>query len=113
MNSVSLIGALTKDPELTGQGESPICRLRLVERHGHPEQPLYINVSVFGAQAESCKDYLVKGRLVAVSGRLRFREWERVDKSRRSEYSIAAERVDFLSRPAGAEAGEPEPAIAG
>jgi single-strand DNA-binding protein len=112
MNSVSMVGALTKDPELKRGGESPLCRLRLVEANGHPEHPLYINVSVFGAQAESCHRHLAKGRQVAVVGKLRFREWERVDRSRRSEYSIAADRVDFLPRHSSAPEGAREPAPA-
>jgi single-strand DNA-binding protein len=112
MNSVSLVGALTKDPELKHGGESPLCRLRLVEANGNPEQPLYINVSVFGAQAESCARYLAKGRQLAVAGRLCFREWERVDRSRRSEYSIAADRVDFLPAPRASTTVAPEPAAA-
>ena len=40
---------------------------------------------------------------MAVVGRLRFREWKRVDLSRRSEHWIAADRVDFLSAPAARE----------
>jgi single-strand DNA-binding protein len=99
MNSFSLTGALTKDPDLKGSGESRVCRLRLVVAGGHPDHPLYINVSVFGAQAGSCHQHLHKGRQVAVVGRLRFREWQRVDLSKRSEYWIAADRVDFLGRP--------------
>jgi single-strand DNA-binding protein len=113
MNSFSLVGALTKDPFCKGEGESRVCRLRLVEANGHPDHPLYINVSVFGPQADSCQEHLTKGRQVAVTGRLRFREWQRVDLSRRSEYWIAADRVDFLARPpAAAPAGDPTPAPA-
>jgi single-strand DNA-binding protein len=113
MNSFSLVGALTKDPDLKGSGESRVCRLRLVEAGGHPDHPLYINVSVFGTQAESCHEHLHRGRQVAVVGRLRFREWQRVDLSRRSEYWIAADRVDFLARPTvSAEPAEASPAPA-
>jgi single-strand DNA-binding protein len=112
MNSVSLAGALTKDPELKGSPESPVCRLRLVEANGHPDHPLYINVSVFGARASECAEQLVKGRRVTVVGKLRFREWERVDRSHRSEYWVAADRVDFLpaGRPAALEKEAAAPA---
>jgi single-strand DNA-binding protein len=108
VNSFSLVGALTKDPVLKGEGDARVCRLRLAEANGHPDHPLYINVSVFGPQAESCDAHLKKGRQVAVTGRLRFREWQRVDLTRRSEYWIVADRVDFLGRPAApVEATEP------
>jgi single-strand DNA-binding protein len=113
MNSLSLVGALTKDPDMKGSGESRVCRLRLVETHAHRDQPLYINVSVFGVQADRCHEHLQKGRQVAVVGRLRFREWQRVDLTKRSEYWIAADRVDFLARPAAVvPAIEPTPAPA-
>lgn len=99
MNSLTLVGALTKGPETKGSAESPVCRLRLVEANAHPDHPLYINVSVFGAQAEACARHLAKGSRVAVVGRLCFRQWERVDRSTRSEYWLTADRVDFLSAP--------------
>lgn len=104
MNALTLVGALTEDPELKGTEDSRVCRLRLVEVNGHPEHPLYINVSVFGARGRACADHLAKGRQVAVVGRLCFREWRRVDTSRRSEHWILADRVDFLGRPTTAPA---------
>ena len=66
------------------------------------DSPLYINVAAFGRQAETCERYLSKGRQVAVAGQLRFREWETDGGGKRSEHSIAADRVDFL---AGGQAG--------
>jgi single-strand DNA-binding protein len=109
MNSLTLVGALTKDPEPKGEGDSRVCRLRLVESNGHPDHPLYVNVSVFGPQGEACAEHLAKGRQVAVVGRLRFREWRRVDGSKRSEHWIAADRVDFLGRPGIAETVAADP----
>jgi single-strand DNA-binding protein len=108
MNSITLLGALTKNPELVGGEESPVCRLRLVEANAHPDHPLYINVSVFGAQAKACAEHLAKGRRVAVVGKLRFREWQRVDRSRRSEHWVAADRVDFLPASTPASPAEPD-----
>jgi single stranded DNA-binding protein len=99
MNSFTLIGNLTRDPEPKGREAEPICRLRLAEARSHPDHPLYINVSVFGAQAPVCLERLRKGDAVAVVGRLRFREWKRVDLSPRSEHWVAADQVDFLSPP--------------
>jgi single stranded DNA-binding protein len=100
MNSLTLVGVLTKDPKPAGEEGRRICRMRLAEANAHPEHPLYINASVFGEQAEICLARLRKGARVAVTGRLRFREWQRVDLSHRSEHWIAADRVDFLSAPA-------------
>jgi single-strand DNA-binding protein len=100
MNSLTLVGVLTKDPKPAGEEGRRICRMRLAEANAHPEHPLYINASVYGAEAETCLTRLRKGARVAVTGRLRFREWQRVDLSHRSEHWIAADRVDFLSAPA-------------
>lgn len=95
MNTVTMTGTLTKDPELREGGEKKVCAMRLAEMNGG-DSSLFINVSAFGAQAESCERYLAKGRHVAVSGRLRLRQWKGEDGQKRSEYSIAAHRVDFL-----------------
>ena len=96
MNTVTLIGTLTRDPEMRNGGEVKVCAMRLAESNGSKDSPLYINVAAFGRQAETCNQYLGKGRQVAVVGRLRFREWEGPDGAKRSEHSIAADRVDFL-----------------
>jgi single-strand DNA-binding protein len=112
MNTVTLIGNLTKDPEMRGNGETKVCRMRLADSNGAKDDPVYIDVAAFGRQAETCQRYLRKGRAVAVSGRLRFREWEAEGGGKRSAHSIAADRVDFLSggrreNPEGA--AEPQP----
>ena len=97
MNTVTLIGNLTKDPELKEHDDTKICELRLAESNGHEGSPLYINVAVFGRQAKTCDEYLAKGRQVAVTGRLRFREWQAKEGGgKRSEHTIAADRVHFL-----------------
>jgi single-strand DNA-binding protein len=98
MNSVTLIGNLTRDPEMKENGDTKICQLRLAESNGSKskEGPVFIDVAAFGRQAETCGQYLSKGRQVAVSGRLRFREWDAKDGSKRSEHSVVADRVQFL-----------------
>jgi single-strand DNA-binding protein len=113
MNSITLVGNLTKEPLPRGEGANAACRLRLAEAKAHPDHPLYIDVTVFGPQAGVCAERLRKGSKIAVVGRLRFREWKRVDLSRRSEHWIVAERVDFLSSPAPTlDPGASPPALA-
>jgi single-strand DNA-binding protein len=109
MNSLTLVGVLTKDPRQVGGGERRGARMRLAEANAHPDHPLYIDASIFGPQAEACLEHLRKGSRVAVVGRLRFREWKRVDLSPRSEHWIAADRVDFLSAPQS-DSGSPDAA---
>jgi single-strand DNA-binding protein len=113
MNVVVLTGNLTKDPELRGEDESRVCQMRLAVNGAGKDAPLYIDVAAFGRQGESCAQYLARGRAVAVSGRLRFREWKGRDGAKHAEHSLIAERVDFLdSAPRTSEADHPAPASA-
>jgi single-strand DNA-binding protein len=114
MNNVSLIGRLTRDPELKeiGGGRS-VCELRVaVDNPGRGDErgePTYFDVSTFGAQAEACAAHLAKGRQVAVSGRLVFREWTARDGQKRSAHSVRG-RIEFLGSRSNVEGvGQPEP----
>ena len=104
INRVVLVGNLTKDPELrqTGGG-TPVCSLRIAvntrrrdETGQWGDKPNYFSISVFGNQAESCSQYLSKGRPVAIDGRLEWREWQAQDGSKRESVEIVADSVQFL-----------------
>jgi single-strand DNA-binding protein len=105
INRVVLTGNLTADPELrsTPAGTS-FARLRLtvntrrrnISTGTWEEKPNYFDVTVWGAQAENCKNYLSKGRPVAVDGRLEWREYEAKDGGRRQAVEIISESVQFL-----------------
>ncbi|MDI6874464.1 single-stranded DNA-binding protein [Candidatus Solincola sp.] len=104
LNSVVLIGNLTRDPELryTPSG-IPVCTLRLAVSRNFPNQQGeveadFFNVIVWRNQAEKCAEYLTKGRQVAVTGRLQSRSWEGADGQKRSTIEIVADRVVFLGR---------------
>jgi single-strand DNA-binding protein len=101
MNNVNLIGHLTKDPEVKATRSGAVCQLRLAVdnsgRNGEKGQPTYVAVATFGKHAEVCGAHLAKGRLVGVSGRLVFREWEGKDGSKRSAHSVRGS-VQFLDR---------------
>jgi len=97
MNAVTITGRLTKNPELTERSGTTVCDLRIAENGGRDDSdPLYIDVAVFARQAEVCADHLVKGRLVGITGRIRYSEWEAEDGSKRSRHSVVAQRVEFL-----------------
>lgn len=120
MNQVNLIGRLTKDPELRKLGDSDrdVCELRIAvdngkSRNGEDRDATFIDVAAFDAPARACAEHLAKGRQVAVSGRLVYREWEAEDGSRRSKHSVIG-RVEFLGSANGQSAnGKPEPAAVG
>ena len=111
-NRVVLVGNLTRDPEYKqlASGQS-VCRLGLAtnrqfknRQSGQMVQEVcYIDIDVWGAQAESCHQYLQKGRAVLIEGRLKFDTWEDPSGQNRSKHSVVADRVVFLSSAADAE----------
>lgn len=106
LNKVFLIGNLTRDPELryTPNGTAVVnFGMAINRRFTSPvgekkEETCFVRVVVFGKQAESCNQYLTKGRLVFVEGRLHYRSWE-VEGEKRSILDVIAERVQFLGVP--------------
>ncbi len=105
INRVVLVGNLTRDPELrhTTSGTA-VCNLRIAVNSRRKDgasgewidKPNYFDVAVFGNQAESCSQYLSKGRPVAIDGRLDWQEWEAQDGTKRQKVEIIAESVQFL-----------------
>jgi single-strand DNA-binding protein len=100
MNSVNLIGRLTADPDLrTAKNDTTVGSLRLAiqrpRKDGEDQGAEFVDVTVFGRQAEICKQYLAKGRKIGVEGRLRHREWEG-ENGRRQKLEVIAESIEFL-----------------
>jgi single-strand DNA-binding protein len=124
VNRVVVVGRLTHDPELRALASgSSVCSLRLAcngsrrtADGSYEERPNYFDVSVFGALGENVDRHMERGRLVAIDGRLEWREWDG-EHGRRQAVSIVADRVMFLDRPAGdgeeEGAGDPELASVG
>lgn len=100
MNSVNLVGRLTRDPELTHTANgTAVCRLGLaVPRRDRDAEPVYVEVKAFDGQAQASADHLERGRLVAISGRVETDKWEAADGARRSMTYVVARRVEFLDR---------------
>lgn len=116
MNTIQLIGRLTKDPELrTTQSGMATTTLRLAvprrKRNGEDQAPVYVDVVSFDKQAEAVAEYLAKGRRVAVTGRLEYREWQGQDGSPHSKHEVIADQVEFMdpkeSKPTTNGAAEP------
>ncbi len=115
-NKVFLIGNLTRDPELRyTPGGVAVVNLRLAvnrkfrDKSGElKEETCFVTVTAWDKQAETCNQYLQKGRPVFVEGRLQSRSWETPDKQKRSTIDVRAERIQFL----GAPKGEAEPVAA-
>lgn len=116
-NRIIMIGNLTRDPEhrqlASGQA---VCKLGLAtnrqfknrQTNAMVQEVCFVDVEVWGSQADSCRDYLQKGRPVLIEGRLKFDTWEdAAGGGQRSKHSIVADRVIFLGGPgAEVESGE-------
>lgn len=101
LNRVTVTGNLTRDPELRTLGNGdPVCSMRVAvssrRRNGEQWEDYanFFNVTVFGRQAQTCVDYLGKGREVTVDGRLSWREYEK-DGVRREVVEVIANDVFF------------------
>jgi single-strand DNA-binding protein len=113
INRVVLVGNLTRDPELRHTpGGTPVCSLRVAvndrkrdESGNWVDAPNYFSVSVFGNQAENCAQYLSKGRPVGIDGKLRWREWQAQDGSKREAVEVVADSVQFLGGRGDGEGG--------
>lgn len=103
LNRIILIGRLTKDPELryTPNGKAVASFTLAVDRpfknQAGEREADFINIVVWGAQAENCANYLSKGKLAAVDGRLQIRTYDGQDGQRRWVTEVVADSVRFLS----------------
>lgn len=110
-NKVILMGNLTKDPEVryTPSGTAVASFGLAVNRRYKQgdetkEEVCFIDIVVFGKQAETSGQYLSKGQGVIVDGRLQQRRWDAEDGQKRSKHEVVAQSIQFLpKRPGGTE----------
>lgn len=102
MNSVHIIGRLTKDPQISyiSDKQTAVSRFSVAisrgkDKDGNDNGADFPNIVVFGRQAENCERYLRKGKLVGIEGRLQTGSYE---KDGRKVYTtdIIANRIEFL-----------------
>jgi single-strand DNA-binding protein len=101
---VTLVGRLTRDPELRAlPSGTSVLNLGLAVNGRQKDQsgnwidkPNFFDVKVFGAQAEMLANHLAKGRRIGVDGRLDWSSWEAQDGGKRSKVEVVAQSVQFL-----------------
>lgn len=110
MNNVILTGRLTRDPELRyleGSGTAVGTFTLAVDKNLSKEKKAefeaankptadFIRIKVWGKQAENCANYLAKGRLVAVEGRIDTGSYDKEDGSKVYTTEVVARNVEFL-----------------
>ncbi len=111
-NRVIIMGNLTRDPDYkqlpSGQA---LCRLGLASNRQFKnkqtgamiQEVCFVDVDVWGPQADSCNQYLQKGKNVLVEGRLKFDSWIDNNGQKRNKHIIVADRVTFVSTSASTE----------
>ncbi len=109
LNKVILVGRLGQDPKLSyTQSGQALAKLRLATDESYKDksgqwvdQAEWHNVTVWGQQAEYVNNYLAKGALVLVEGRLQTRKWQDKDGQDRYSTDVVASRVQGLERRQG------------
>jgi single-strand DNA-binding protein len=112
LNHIFMVGNLTRDPEVrytpsgSAVGELRLASTRVYLVEGQKkEETCFIDVVVWGKQAEVCREYLSKGSPILVEGILQFDQWKSESGENRSKHRIRADRVQFLGRPRGGGGG--------
>ncbi len=104
-NKVIMMGNLTKDPEIryTPSGTAVAnfglaVNNRFKQGDEFKEEVCFVDIVVFGKQAENTGQYLSRGQGVLIEGRLQQRRWETEDGQKRSKHEIIAQMVRFLPK---------------
>jgi len=112
-NKVILLGNLTRDPEVryTPNGSAVASFAIAVNRkykqgEETKEEVSYIDIVVFGKQAESCGQYINKGDSVLIDGRLQQRRWETEDGQKRNKVEVVAQSVNFMPKRSSSSSGQ-------
>jgi single-strand DNA-binding protein len=118
-NKIILMGNLTRDPEIRyAPSGTPVANFGLAVnrkyRQGEDlkEEVCFVDIVVFGKQAETCGQYLSKGNGALVEGRLQMRKFETKDGQKVTKHEVVAENIRFLSKrqDQGGESHTKEPA---
>jgi len=113
LNKVMLIGNLTRDPEVryTPKGTAvadiglAINRYFQNDNGERQEETTFVDVTLWGKQAELAQQYLGKGRPVYIEGRLQLDSWQDKDGQKRNKLKIVCENMQFLGSRDGGGAG--------
>jgi len=117
LNSVNLIGNVTRDTELREIGSTVVCDVGLavnerVKRGDEwVEEPVFMNVTCWGRTAEIANEYLHRGSQVAFTGRLKLDQWETNEGDKRSMLKVVANQLILLGKGGGG-GGDSRPAPA-
>jgi single-strand DNA-binding protein len=101
-NHVILLGNVTRDIEVKYlQSGTAVCDMgmaineRVKRGDDYVDEPVFVDVTLFGKQAEVAGEYLAKGAPVLIAGRLKYEQWEK-DGQKRSKLKVVADKLQML-----------------
>lgn len=105
INSVTVVGNLTREPELRMAGTTPVLQMGIAVNDRKKDNatgqwedvPNFFDVVVWGTRGESLSRFLQKGSKVAIKGRLHWNQWQNADGEKRSKVEIVAEDVELMN----------------
>lgn len=109
MNKVLLIGRLVKDPDLRfipDKGTPVVTATLAIDKYNRQAQRReadFINVVIWGKQAEATANYMSKGSQMAISGRIQTRSYDAKDGSKKYVTEVVADEVQFLGKGTGSQ----------
>lgn len=101
MNSITIHGRLTKDPEITiiSTG-SKVCKISVaVNRRFKPEETDFFDCTAWNKTADFIEQYFRKGREILVRGQMQSRVWEDSNGNKRKAWEINIDEIDFCGKP--------------
>ena len=113
LNHITVMGRLTRDPELRQVGDIPVCSFSIAcerdyKNHGETETD-FLDVVAWRNTATFVSSYFTKGRMAVVSGRLQIRDWTDKEGNKRRTAEIVAENVYFGDSKKNVTGGAQEP----
>jgi single-strand DNA-binding protein len=103
-NHVVLMGNVTRDIEVKFlQSGTAVCDMgmaineRVKRGDDYVDEPVFVDVTLFGKQAEVAGEYLSKGAPVLIAGRLKYEQWEK-DGQKRSKLKVVADKLQMLGQ---------------
>lgn len=97
VNNVTMIGNLTRDPELREVNDTFVCDFGLAinNEYSQNDETCFVDVTAWGRQAQNCDEYLESGDPIYLEGRLKYEKWDSDGKTH-SRHKIVASTVNFL-----------------
>lgn len=109
MNNVSLVGRLTRDPEIkaTNSGSSYARFSIAVDRRGKDAGTDFINIVAFGKTSEFIERYFRKGQRIGINGRIQTGSYEGKDGKKVYTFDVIAENVEFVESKSASSSATP------